>query len=110
LAAAISRRGIAELTGAGNFAAMRALVLFLMRSATKPKLRATVDLITEALARGERLAALDLAEKVFGSAIADNLRANSNYLREMLATADKLARQRSSRKRKSPRVDLKNPP
>lgn len=37
------------------------------------------------------MAALDLSEKAFGSKITDNLRANSSYLREMLANADKVA-------------------
>lgn len=100
---------IAELTGAGNFAGNTGVSAVSNALGNEAKLRATVDLITEALAKGERLAALDLAEKVFGSPIADNLRANSNYLREMLATADKLAASKIVTEEEIGRaVDLKN--
>jgi hypothetical protein len=82
---------IAELTGAGNFAGNGNVSAISNAVGTEAKLRATVALISDSLDKGERLAALDLAEKVFGSNIADNLRSNSTYLKEMLDTADKLA-------------------
>lgn len=100
---------LAELTGAGNFAGNVGVAAVGNALGTEAKLRATVDLITEALAKGERLAALDLAEKTFGPKIADNLRANSNYLREMLDTADKLAASKIVSDEEIGRaVDLKN--
>jgi gas vesicle protein len=82
---------IAELTEAGNFKGSANVKAVSGAVGTEAKLRATVDLINEALSKGERLAALDLADKVFGTKIADNLRANSGYLKEMLDTADKMA-------------------
>lgn len=82
---------IAELKDAGNFAGNANVAAVTNAVGSEAKLRATVDLVTEALAKGERLAALDLADKVFGSKIADNLRSNSTYLKEMLAIADKMA-------------------
>lgn len=100
---------ITELVGAGNFAGNAGVSAVSNALGNEAKLRATVDLITEALAKGERLAALDLAEKVFGSTIADNLRANSNYLREMLVTADKLAASKIVSDEEIGRaIDLKN--
>jgi hypothetical protein len=68
---------LAELTEAGNFKGSANVTAVKGAVGTEAKLRATVDLINEALSKGERLAALDLADKVFGSKIADNLRANS---------------------------------
>lgn len=83
-------RRIAELRDAGNFSDAGVAAVGNAMGA-EAKLRATVALIGDALEKGERLAALDLAEKVFGSRIADNLRSNSSYLKDMLDTADKLA-------------------
>lgn len=82
---------IAELHDAGNFTGSTNVAAVANAVGSEAKLRATVDLITEALGKGERLAALDLADKFFGSKITDNLRSNSTYLKEMLDTADKLA-------------------
>ena len=80
-----------ELTDACNFKGNSGVAAVSNAVGSEAKLRAVVDLIGEALTKGERLAALDIADKVFGSKIADNLRANSGYLREMLETADKLS-------------------
>jgi hypothetical protein len=82
---------VAELIEAGNFKGNPNVAAIGGAIGTEAKLRATVALINDALEKGERLAALDLADKVFGTKIADNLRANSGYLKEMLDTADKLA-------------------
>lgn len=84
-------RRIAELIEAGNFSGNPGVASVANAVGTEAKLRATITLIGDALEKGERLAALDLAEKVFGLRIADNLRSNSTYLKEMLDTADKLA-------------------
>lgn len=80
-----------ELREAGNFSGNAGVGQFGSATGNEAKLRAAVDLISEALDKGERLAALDLAEKAFGSKVAENLRANSNYLREMVENADKVA-------------------
>jgi hypothetical protein len=100
---------VKELTDAGNFKGNSGVSAVNNAVGTEAKLRATVDLITEAIAKGERLAALDIADKVFGSKIADNLRANSAYLKEMLDTADKLAASKIVSEEEIGRaVDLKN--
>ncbi|MBH5387042.1 hypothetical protein [Bradyrhizobium diversitatis] len=52
------------------------------------KLRSVVALIDDALQKGQRLAALDLAETAFGPKVAAALRANSGYLADMLQRAD----------------------
>ncbi len=82
---------LADMVKNGNFAGNANVAAISAATSNEAKLRATVALITDALDKGQRLAALDLSEKAFGSKITDNLRANSNYLREMLANADKLA-------------------
>jgi hypothetical protein len=51
------------------------------------KLEATAKIIREMLDKGERLAALDIAEKAFGSKVADNLRADAGYLDRLLESA-----------------------
>ena len=76
---------------------------------TEAKLRAVVALIDDALAKGQRLAALDIADRAFGPKVADNLRSNSAYLREMLATADKLSASKIISEEEIGRaIDLKN--
>lgn len=82
---------LAELTKAGNFQGNKGRAAFEGAATTEEKYRAIVKLIEEALTKGERLAALDLAEKAFGKDVTDRLRANSSYLTEMLASADKMA-------------------
>lgn len=100
---------IAELKDAGNFSGNANVSAVTNAVGTEEKLRATVALISDALNKGERLAALDLADKVFGSKIADNLRSNSTYLKEMLDTADKLARSKIVSDEEIGRaIDLKN--
>jgi hypothetical protein len=91
LGGSVLEKTIAEMVKNGNFAGNGNVAAISAATSNEAKLRATVALITDALEKGHRLAALDLSEKAFGSKITDNLRANSNYLREMLANADKLA-------------------
>ncbi|KYK45161.1 hypothetical protein A1D31_11050 [Bradyrhizobium liaoningense] len=52
------------------------------------KLRSIVALIDDALQKGQRLAAIDLAETAFGPKVAAALRADSSYLDDMLRRAD----------------------
>jgi hypothetical protein len=100
---------IAEMVKNGNFAGNGNVAAVSAATSNEAKLRATVALITDALEKGERLAALDLSEKAFGSKITDNLRANSNYLREMLDNADKIAASQIVSPEEIARaIDLKN--
>jgi hypothetical protein len=55
---------------------------------TEERYRAVVDLITQAMERGERLAALDLAAKFLPPDMLDRLRASGDFLQRMQQTAD----------------------
>ncbi|WP_249144511.1 hypothetical protein [Bradyrhizobium lablabi] len=88
----LSRR-IEQLSDFGNLKGNSGVGAVAGASDTEAKLRATVDLINQALDSGQRLAALDLAEKAFGPGIAENLRQDSGFLTEMLATADRIRQQ-----------------
>ncbi|WP_456705857.1 hypothetical protein [Bradyrhizobium sp. USDA 4452] len=103
------QKRIDDLVGYGNFGGNAGVAGVANAIGTNDKLRATVDLITQALDQGERLAALDLADKVFGRDVADKLRANSGFLREMLDSADKMSAQKIiSEEDVSRALDLKN--
>lgn len=86
----ISKR-VGELSTAGNFDGNTGVGDFSSAIGQEDKFRAIVGLIDQALQKGERLAALDIAEKAFGPKIADNLRADSGYLDKMLETARKIS-------------------
>lgn len=77
-----------QLNKAGNFGGTGSIV----GSDTETKLRSVVALIGQAMERGERLAAIDLANTAFGSKVADALRADSGYLDQMLKRADALSK------------------
>jgi hypothetical protein len=78
------------LTKAGNFAGNSGTAELGASNNTEEKLRATAKLISEALDKGERLAALDIAGKAFGAPVAEALQKNSGYLDDMLKRADAL--------------------
>lgn len=100
---------IAGLVKDGNFTGNANVAAVSAATTNEAKLRATVALITDALEKGQRLAALDLSEKAFGPKITDNLRANSSYLKEMLANADKIAASQIVSPEEIARaIDLKN--
>ena len=82
---------IAKLQGYGNFDGNSGVAALAGSSDTEARLRATVQLIKEAFETGQRLAGLDIAEKAFGSKLADNLRQDATYLDQMLQTADKMS-------------------
>ncbi len=80
-----------ELRKAGNFKANTGVDQFKIASTDEERYRAMVSLITQALDKGERLAALDLAAKFLPPAMLDQLKANAGFLKEMQERADKLA-------------------
>lgn len=84
------QKEVDKLQGYGNFAGNSGVGALGNATGTEGRLRATIDAINQALDAGQRLAALDLADKAFGPKIADNLRQDSNYLNQMLETADKM--------------------
>lgn len=81
---------VAELQKAGNFSSNAGAATLSSATDTEARLRATAQLIKEALEAGQRLAALDIAKTAFGPEITDRLRQDASYLDQMLATADKL--------------------
>lgn len=83
---------IDALTKAGNFAGNGGLQALSTATSTEDKLRAVVTLIDQAMAKGERLAALDIAGKAFGEPLANALRADASYLDQMLARADAMSK------------------
>jgi len=77
-----------ELTKAGNFRGNSGVGLLAGANDSEGRLRAVVALIDQAMQKGERLAAIDLADRAFGPKVAAALRADSGYLDDMLKRAD----------------------
>lgn len=72
-----------ELRDAGNFQGNRGVQLFQRAGNQEERFRAMTVLITEAIQKGERLAALDLAERFLPPEMLDRLRASGDFLAEM---------------------------
>jgi hypothetical protein len=83
---------IDELVKAENFAGNDGVGQFARATNTESRLRAIVALIDQAMQKGERLAALDIAGKAFGEPVAAALRANNGYLDQMLQKADAMSK------------------
>lgn len=83
-------RRVAELRDAGNFQGNPGVASLAQATSVEEKYRATVLLITTAMERGERLAALDLSEKFLPPELQTRLRANSGFLTQMQETADRI--------------------
>lgn len=81
---------INELSKAGNFKGNAGVGMLSGANDFEARLRAIVALIDQAMQKGERLAAIDLADRVFGPKVAAALRADSGYLDDMLKRADAL--------------------
>lgn len=74
----------------GNFQGNTGVAALAAANSAEEKFRAVVSLVDQAMTKGERLAALDLAGTALGPVIAENLRKDSDYLKNMLASADKI--------------------
>ncbi|MET4217856.1 lambda family phage tail tape measure protein [Bradyrhizobium sp. LB14.3] len=83
---------IDTLLKAENFAGNAGVGQFARSTNTEIKLRAIVSLIDQAMQKGERLAALDIAGKAFGEPVATALRADNGYLDQMLQKADAMSK------------------
>ncbi len=81
-----------QLTKAGNFSGNTGVASLAGAGDSEGRLRAVVALIDQAMQKGERLAALDLAGTVFGPKVAAALRADSGYLDDMVKRADALSK------------------
>lgn len=98
-----------ELVKAGNFAGNSGTGDFERATTTEQQFKAIVSLIDQAMQKGERLAALDLANTAFGPAITARLRENDDYLNRLLASAQKIeATQLVSDEDISRALDLQN--
>lgn len=79
-----------DLVKAGNFAGNSGTGDFARATNTEQQFKAIVALIDQAMQKGERLAALDLANTAFGPAITARLREDDEYLNRLLASAQKI--------------------
>jgi hypothetical protein len=77
-------------TQAGNFQGNTGVSALANSNTTEEKFRAISTLIDQAMQKGERLAALDVAKTFLGDAVAANLAKDSDYLNKMVASADKV--------------------
>ncbi len=80
-----------ELTKAGNFGDNSGVDALRLANSQEERFRAVVSLIDQAMAKGERLAALDVAKTFLGDRVAQNLAKDSDYLTKMQIAADKVA-------------------
>lgn len=82
---------LSELVKAGNFKGNTGVGELANASTTEDKFRAISSLIDQAMQKGERLAALDVAKTFLGDAVAANLAKDSEYLDKMLASAARVS-------------------
>lgn len=78
------------LTGAGNFGSNSGVGELKGANSAEERIRAFASLFDQAVKAGERLAALDLSRTMFGAEVADRLAKDSGFLKDMLASADKI--------------------
>jgi hypothetical protein len=79
---------IDDLQKAGDLTGNTGVTSLASANNTEEKFRSIVSLIGQAMEKGERLAALDIAGKAFGPQVATALKADSGYLDQMLQRAD----------------------
>ena len=77
-----------DLVKAGNFKGNTGVAQLDNASSTEERFRAIASLIDQATAKGERLAALDVAKTFLGADVASNLAKDSDYLDRILISAD----------------------
>ncbi len=82
---------LTELTKAGNFGGNSGVAALGNADTTEAKFRAVAKLVDDAMQKGERLAALDVAKSFLGEEVAANLAKDSDYLDRVLASADAIA-------------------
>src|SRR5215831_16936022 len=77
-----------DLVQAGNFRGNSGVAQLNNAGSTEERFRAIASLIDQANAKGERLAALDVAKTFLGADVANNLAKDSDYLDRMIGSAD----------------------
>lgn len=79
-----------DLLDVGNFKGNSGVGLLVSATTMEEKFHAIVTLIDQAMQKGERLAALDIAKSFLGDQVAANLARDSDYLKRMEASAGKI--------------------
>ncbi|MGB3490770.1 MAG: hypothetical protein WBA62_21995 [Xanthobacteraceae bacterium] len=91
LGGSVLNNRLSEHLKAGNFAGNSGVTALGQANTTEDRFKAIIKLIDEANAKGERLAALDIAKTAFGDDIAGRLRQDSEYLHNIEASAEKIS-------------------
>lgn len=86
-----AQQQLQKLRDAGNFKGNAGVADFASASTTEEKFKAITTLIDQALQKGQRLAALDVAKSFLGDLVAANLAKDSAYLDKMTAAAVKVS-------------------
>lgn len=86
-----AKKRLDELVEAGNFGNNSGVSALEHANSNEERLRSLRDLVDKALAKGERLAALDIAKAFGGEQLANNLAKDSGYLDKMIEAADEIA-------------------
>ena len=80
-----------ELVKAGNFGGNSGVGDLKTANSNEERLRALADLVDQAMQKGQRLAALDIAKAFGGDQLAANLAKDAGYLDKMIESADAIA-------------------
>lgn len=91
LGGSTGQQRVDQLTSFGNFKGNTGVDQLATATTQEEEYKAVVSLIDQAMAKGERLAALDVAKTFLGSDAAANLGKDAEYLDRMQSAADKLA-------------------
>lgn len=83
---------IDEVKSWGNFKGNSGVDQVRRSNTTEERLRAVVSLIDQAMQKGERMAALDIAGKAFGEPVRAALAADNSYLDQMLKKTDAMSK------------------
>lgn len=92
LGGSAAQNGISALAGYGNFGGNAGVGQLAAANGTEEKLRAIVALWDQAIAKGERLAALEAVRVTLGDEIAKKAAADSGFLDRMVVAADAISK------------------
>jgi len=81
---------LSDLLKAGNFGGNSGIGQLSSANTIEARVQAISSLIDQAMQKGERLAALDVAKTFLGDGVAANLAKDSDYLSKMLASANEI--------------------
>jgi hypothetical protein len=87
-----AEKRLRDLADAGNFKGNTGVGALQGANSNEERLRALASLIDQATAKGERLAALDIAKAFGGDQLAQSLAKDAGYLDKLLESADEMSR------------------